>query len=111
MNFMTEGLYKAVPALLIVIALFVSGWMVRGWSDAEDNRKQEQAITEKRIAIESMSKDVLIQLKDTLSNIEKQGVKERLIVQKETEKPIYKQQCIDDGGRDIVNNMAKGTNK
>ena len=111
MNFMTEGLYKAVPALLIVIALFASGWMVRGWSDAEENRQQEQAIAEKRIAIETMSKDVLVQLKDTLSNIEKQGVKERTIIQKETEKPIYKQQCIEQSGMDMVNNMAKGTGK
>lgn len=111
MNFMTEGLYKAVPALLIVIALFVLGWMVRGWSDAEENRQREQAIAEKRIAVETMSKEVLVQLKDALSNIEKQGVKERTIIQKETEKPIYKQQCIEQSGMDMVNNMAKGTSK
>lgn len=111
MNFMTEGLYKAVPALLIVIALFVLGWMVRGWSDAEENRQREQAIAEKRIAVETMSKEVLVQLKDALSNIEKQGVKERTIIQKETEKPIYKQQCIEQSGMDMVNKMAKGTSK
>ena len=111
MNPVAEMLYKSVPALLIVIALFASGWMVRGWSDAEENRQQEQAIAEKRIAIETMSKDVLVQLKDALSNIEKQGVKERTIIQKETEKPIYKQQCIEQSGMDMVNNMAKGTSK
>lgn len=111
MNFMTEGLYKAVPALLIVIALFASGWMVRGWSDAEENRQQEQAIAEKRIAIETMSKEVIVQLKDTLDNIENQGIKERLVIQKETEKPIYKQQCFEQSGVDAINEMAKGNKK
>lgn len=111
MNPVAEMLYKSVPALLIIIALLALGWMVRGWSDAEENRQQEAAIAEKRIAIETMSKEVLVQLKDTLSNIEKQGVKERTIIQKETEKPVYKQQCIEQSGVDIINNMAKGTGK
>lgn len=111
MNTVAEMLYKSVPALLIVIALFVSGWMVRGWSDAEENRQQEAAIAEKRIAIETMSKEVIVQLKDALDNIEKQGVKERLVIQKETEKPIYKQQCFEQSGVDAINEMAKGNKK
>jgi hypothetical protein len=111
MNPVAEMLYKSVPALLIVIALFASGWMVRGWSDAEENRQQEAAIAEKRIAIESMSKEVIVQLKDALDNIEKQGIKERLVIQKETEKPIYKQQCFEQSGVDAINEMAKGNKK
>ncbi len=111
MNPVAEMLYKSVPALLIVIALFASGWMVRGWSDAEENRQQEAAIAEKRIAIETMSKEVIVQLKDTLDNIEKQGIKERLVIQKETEKPIYKQQCFEQSGVDAINEMAKGNKK
>lgn len=111
MNPVAEMLYKSVPALLIVIALFASGWMVRGWSDTEENRQQEAAIAEKRIAIETMSKEVIVQLKDTLDNIEKQGIKERLVIQKETEKPIYKQQCFEQSGVDAINDMAKGNKK
>ena len=111
MNPVAEMLYKSVPALLIVIVLFASGWMVRGWSDAEENRQQEVAIAEKRIAIESMSKEVIVQLKDTLDNIEKQGIKERLVIQKETEKPIYKQQCFEQSGVDTINEMVKGNKK
>ena len=111
MNPVAEMLYKSVPALLIVIALFASGWMMRGWSDAEENRQQEAAIAEKRVAIETMSKEVIVQLKDTLDNIEKQGIKERLVIQKETEKPIYKQQCFEQSGVDAINEMAKGNKK
>ena len=111
MNPVAEMLYKGVPALLIVIALFCAGWMVRGWSDAEERRLQESAIAEKRLAIESMSKEVIVQLKDTLDNIEKQGIKERLVIQKETEKPIYKQQCFEQSGVDAINEMAKGNKK
>lgn len=111
MNPVAEMLYKSVPALLIVIALFASGWMVRGWSDAEENRQQEAAIAEKRIAIETMSKEVIVQLKDTLDNIEKHGIKERLVIQKETEKPIYKQQCFEQSGVNAINEMAKGNKK
>lgn len=111
MNPLAEMLYKGVPALLIVLCLFCAGWMVRGWSDAEENRRQEASIAEKRIAIESMSKEVIVQLKDTLDSIEKQGIKERLVIQKETEKPIYKQQCFEQSGVDAINEMAKGNKK
>lgn len=111
MNPVAEILYKSVLALLIVIALFASGWMVRGWSDAEENRQQEAAIAEKRLAIESMSKEVIVQLNNTLNSIEKQGVKERLVIRRETEKPIYKQQCFEQSGVDAINDMVKGNKK
>lgn len=102
---------RAVPALLIVTALFAAGWTVKGWSDAEETKQQELAIAEKRLAIEKMSKELILQLKTTLDEIEKQGVKERLVIQKEVEKPTYKQQCFDQSGVGIVNEMAKGGNK
>ena len=111
MNYVAEVLYKGVPALLVVACLFLAGWTGRGWNDAQEKSKQEIAIAEKRIAIEAMSKEVIVQLKDTLDSIEKQGVKERLVIQKETEKPIYKQQCFDQSGVDAINDMVKGSKK
>lgn len=108
MNKVAELFYKLVPALLIVISVFASGWFVRGWSDAEDRLKEEKAIAEQRIAIEKLANSTLLELKDTLSDIKAQGIKERTIVQKETQKPVYSQQCFEQSGVDIVNQMAKG---
>lgn len=93
---------------LIVGASFSAGWTARGWKDSVAALETARQLDEKHAMLSTYKDDVLKALDARIEarNSNRQVV-ERIIT-KEVEKPVYKNVCLADEGREMIDKWAKG---
>lgn len=103
---------KASAALVLALAIaggsFVTGWKVKGWKNDSEQAAIEraaQAIAEKAMARES---DIAGKVEQRLGELKaNQTVIDRGVI-RETQNTVYRNVCIPESGRVLVNSAARG---
>lgn len=102
------SLSKPVLVGIVAAAIFYGGWHVRGWKEDSENLAVEraaQAITAKAIERES---GIAEKVEQTLAGLKaNQTVIDRGVI-RETQNTVYRNVCIPESGRVLVNSAARG---
>lgn len=105
---MTASLSKPVLVGIAAAAIFYAGWHVRGWKEDSEDLVIER--TAKAIADQAMARESNIaeKVEQRLGELKaNQTVIDRGVI-RETQNTVYRNVCIPESGRVLVNSAARG---
>lgn len=99
---------RDVVVTAAVVALLLTGWLVRGWYEDSRDLAAAEALQRATEEFKQSEQRIAATLEDKLSKVR---ANERVIEKWRTEiidRPVYHVECVDDDGLSLINGAATG---